>query len=62
MFLKFNKGKQAEIIELGNRINGKWLQKGDKIIFGGYSHEEIEIDNEKFIIIELKDILAKVEE
>ena len=38
------------------------LKKGDIVIYGGYSHEEIEINSDKFIIVELKDILARVEE
>ena len=37
------------------------LKKGDRIIYGGYSHEEIELANDKFIILELKDVLARVE-
>jgi chaperonin GroES len=37
------------------------LKKGDKVVFSGFSHEEIEIENQKFLIVELKDIVAKIE-
>ncbi len=55
--------KQGEIIEIGsNKASELGLKKGNRIIYGGYSHEEIEINNNKFIILELKDVLARVEE
>ncbi len=38
------------------------LNKGDKVLYSGYSSEEIEIDKEKYIIVEFKDIVAKLEE
>ena len=53
--------KQGEIIETGKKADELGLKKGDRIIYGGYSHEEIEINGDKFIILELKDVLAKVE-
>ena len=53
--------KQGEIIETGKKAEEFGLKKGDRIIYGGYSHEEIEINSNKFIILELKDVLAKVE-
>lgn len=37
------------------------LKAGDRVIYGGYSSEDIEIDGEKHLIIELKDVVAKVE-
>ena len=37
------------------------LKKGDRVLYGGYSSDEFEIDNEKFIIVEYKDILGKFE-
>ena len=55
--------KQGEVIEIGsNKAKELGLKKGDIVIYGGYSHEEIEINSDKFIIVELKDILARVEE
>jgi chaperonin GroES len=54
--------KQGEIIEIENsKAQELGLKKGDRIIYGGYSHEEIEINSSKFIILDLKDVLAKVE-
>ena len=37
------------------------LNKGDKVLYTGYSSEEIEIEKEKYIIVEFKDIVAKLE-
>lgn len=37
------------------------LKEGERVIYGGYSSEDIEIDGEKHLIIELKDVVAKVE-
>lgn len=55
--------KQGIIEAAGTSKEGKPLplNKGDKIIYGGYSSEEIEIDNEKYLIIEFKDVIAKIE-
>jgi len=53
--------KQGIVEEIGffnNRINFK---KGDRVLYGGYSSEEIEIEGEKYLIVELKDIVAKIE-
>jgi chaperonin GroES len=56
--------KEGTVVETGQSKDGSFipLQKGDKVIYGGYSNEDIEINGEKFIIVELKDILAKLEE
>ncbi len=55
--------KQGIVESMGISKEGKSLplNKGDKIIYGGYSSEEIEIDNEKYLIIEFKDVIAKIE-
>ena len=55
--------KEGEVIAVGTRKDGKELplKKGDKIIYGGYSSEEIEIEGTKYLLIEFKDILAKIE-
>lgn len=55
--------KQGIIESVGTSKEGKSLplNKGDKVIYGGYSSEEIEIDNEKYLIIEFKDVIAKIE-
>lgn len=57
-------GKKQGVVEaVGTDKEGKPLplDKGDKVLYGGYSQEEIELNGEKFLIIEFKDILAKVE-
>ena len=54
--------KQGIIVELGALKENMSLKVGDKILYGGYSSEEFEVEGEKYLIIELKDILAKFEE
>lgn len=55
--------KQGIIEAVGTSKEGKPLplNKGDKVIYGGYSSEEVEIDKEKYLIIEFKDIIAKLD-
>lgn len=55
--------KQGIIHEVGTFKDGARipLHHGDKILYTGYSSEEIEIDGEKYLIVELKDIIAKLE-
>lgn len=56
--------KQGIIEEAGVDKEGKSLPifKGDRVLYSGYSHEEIEIDNEKYVVVEFKDIIAKLED
>jgi chaperonin GroES len=55
--------KEGIVVEAGTFHDGGFLpvRKGDHVIYSGYSNEEIELEGEKFIIIEFKNILAKVE-
>jgi len=55
--------KEGQVVAVGNYKDGKELplKPGDKIIYGGYSSEEIEIDGKKHIFIDFKDVLAKIE-
>lgn len=55
--------KQGLVVEVGTFRDGKPLplKKGEKIIYGGYSSEEFEIDGQKHLIIEFKDVLARIE-
>jgi len=55
--------KEGIIETVGTLENGKEipLEKGDKIIYSGYSNEEVEVGEEKFIIVDFKDIIAKIE-
>lgn len=54
--------KEGVVVAVGQYKDGKELplRSGDKVIYGGYSSEEIEINHEKHIFIEFKDILAKI--
>ncbi len=56
--------KEAVVEEVGMFKDGKELplKKGDKVLYGGYSSDEFEVNNEKYLIIDFKDILAVVEE
>ncbi len=53
--------KEGTVISAGTFKEGKELplKPGDKVIYGGYSSEEIEIDGKKYMLIEFKDIVAK---
>ena len=37
------------------------LKKGERVLYGGYSNEEFEINNVTFIFVDFKDILARIE-
>ncbi len=54
--------KQGEVVAVGTLKDGKEipLKKGDKVLYGGYSSEEFEMGAEKYLIVEFKDILAKI--
>lgn len=56
--------KEGTVVAVGNDKEGKVLplKEGDRIMYGGYSSEEFEVDDEKFIIVEFKDVIAKLEE
>ncbi len=60
---KSDEKKQGVIVEVGELKEGKQFPVGvgDKVIYGGYSSEEFEIEGEKYLIVELKDILARIE-
>ncbi|MBI2576947.1 co-chaperone GroES [Candidatus Woesearchaeota archaeon] len=54
--------KEGEVIAVGTTKEGKELplKKGDKILYGGYSSDDFKVDGEKYIILEFKDVLAKL--
>ncbi|MEN9625678.1 MAG: hypothetical protein RL557_6 [archaeon] len=56
--------KKEAIVEEVGIVQGKELplKKGDRILYGGYSSDEFEIGKEKYLIIEFKDVLARLEE
>ncbi len=55
------KKKQGIVVELGN-VEEKELpvRKGDTILYAGYSSEELEVDGEKYLILDIKDVIAKI--
>lgn len=55
--------KKGRVVAVGERDDNKPMpvKKGDVILYGGYSHEEFEIDGKEYVIVELKDIAAKIE-
>jgi chaperonin GroES len=64
IYLPKSEDKKEGIVEsLGTFKSGQSLplKIGDKIIYAGYSSEDIEIEGEKFLIVEFKDVIAKVE-
>ncbi|WP_029231014.1 co-chaperone GroES [Butyrivibrio sp. VCB2006] len=58
------KPQQAEVIAVGpgGVVDGKevkmQVKKGDKVIYSKYAGTEVEIDDEKLIIVKQNDILA----
>ena len=61
------KPQQAEVIAVGpgGNVDGKevtmQVKVGDKVIYSKYSGTEVELDEEKLIIVKQSDILAVVE-
>jgi chaperonin GroES len=55
------KKKQGDVIAVGTFEDGKDLplKAGDKVLYGGYSQEEVELDKEDYVIVEFKNIIAK---
>ncbi|CEP77874.1 MAG: co-chaperone GroES [Defluviitoga tunisiensis] len=56
------KPQKAEIIEIGKLEEDFDLKVGDKVIFSKYAGTEIKIDDVEYIIIDVDDVLAKIEE
>lgn len=56
--------KEGNIVAVGTYEDGKELpvKKGDHVIYGGFQSDEMEIDGEKYLFIDFKDVLAIVEE
>ena len=57
------KKKQGVVVEIGTTSddNEMPVQKGDLILYTGYSTEELEMNGEEYIIINISDIIAKLE-
>ncbi|MDW7731239.1 MAG: co-chaperone GroES [Methanolobus sp.] len=56
--------KEGIVVAAGTFEDGKALplKAGDRVIYGGYRSDEIDVDGEKHLFIDFKDILAVVEE
>ena len=60
------KPQQAEVIAVGpgGVVDGKevtmQVKVGDKVIYSKYSGTEVELDNEKYVIVKQNDILAVI--
>ncbi len=54
--------KQGIVVAVGTFKDGKELplRAGDEVLYGGYSTEEFEVHGEKHLMIEFKDVIAKV--
>jgi chaperonin GroES len=56
------KKKQGIVVEVGTVEDKEFpIKKGDVILYSGYSSEELEFDGEKYLILESKDVIAKIE-
>jgi chaperonin GroES len=55
--------KEGVVVAAGSYKDGKELplKKGDKVIYGGYSSDEFEMGGDKYVFVELKDVLGKLE-
>ena len=55
--------KEGTVMAVGMTKEGNSLplKAGDKVLYGGDSHEEIEVNGGEYVLVEFKDILAKIE-
>ncbi|ABR29932.1 molecular chaperone GroES [Thermosipho melanesiensis] len=57
------KPMKAEVVAVGNLEDSDVdIVVGDKVIFSKYSGTEIKIEDDDYIIIDVEDILAKIED
>jgi chaperonin GroES len=57
------KKKEGTVISVGARDDGTTLplKTGDRVIYGGYSADKVEIEDENYVFVPFKDVLAKIE-
>ena len=61
------KPQQAEVVAVGpgGVVDGKEItmqvKTGDKVIYSKYAGSEVEVDEEKYVIVKQSDILAVIE-
>jgi len=57
------KKEEGEVMAIGDgeKIQKLGLNKGDKVIFGKYSGEEVTLEDIEYKVLKEEDVLAKVE-
>ncbi len=57
------KKKEGIVEAVGTFKDGKPLplKPGEKVLYTGYSNEEVEIDGKEYVIVDFKDVIAKLE-
>lgn len=53
--------KEAEVVAVSSAIKDAPIKPGDRVLYGGYSSDEFEREGQKYLVIEMKDILAILE-
>ena len=53
--------KEGEVVAVGSLKENGAVSVGDVVIYGGYSNEEVEVNGKKHVIVEFKDLIAKME-
>ena len=51
----------AQVVAVGDGELVKTLKVGDRVVYESYGGKEIKVDGAEFLIMDVKDILAKVE-
>lgn len=57
------KKEEGEVVAVGNgeKIQKLGLKTGDRVLFGKYAGEEVEVDKVEYKVLEDKDVLAILE-
>ena len=57
------KKKQGIVVDIGSVKDEKGfpIKEGDIILYTGYSSEELKVNGEDYLILNVKDIIAKIE-
>lgn len=55
--------KEGEVVAIGTTADGETLpiKPGDHVVYGGYEVDELEFQGKNYVMVEFKDIIAKVE-
>ena len=57
------KRKEGIVVAVGTTKEGKELplKEGDRILYGGYSADRFEMDGEEYLMLDFKNVLARIE-